>query len=157
MRRIARLAAVLTLAAAPALGASPPAAPAQRSTPPQSWLFGTWTGGLFPVAPSLAAQTCRTQPVVVFTPDVVAHAFLVQPGMAQRVVETASVDASRVEFRFVPASDTPAGVGAQLDPAAAGFGCESPDVLHVQRDGANEITFPGCKDFPNPLVRCPSG
>jgi len=35
-----------------------------------------------------------------------------------------------------------------------GFGCPSPDVLHVQRRGENEISFPGCNDFPYPLVRC---
>jgi hypothetical protein len=37
-----------------------------------------------------------------------------------------------------------------------GFGCISPDVLRVQRRTENEITFPDCKDFPYPLVRCPA-
>jgi hypothetical protein len=42
-----------------------------------------------------------------------------------------------------------AGAGAQ------GFGCANPDELHVERRNNNEIVFPGCADFPNPLVRCP--
>ena len=31
---------------------------------------------------------------------------------------------------------------------------QNPDVLHVVRRGENEIAFPGCADFPNPLIRC---
>ena len=145
------LAAMLLAAASPALPAT-----AQRGRPPHAWLFGAWTGGLFPVAPGLAAEACRSQPSVVFQQDVVAHASLTQPGLTRRVVETANATPGRVEFRFVPASDTPSDVLGQPDPAASGFGCESPDVLHVKRTGPNEITFPGCKDFPSPLVRCPS-
>ncbi len=145
------LAAMLLAAAHPA----PPAA-AQRRPPPHAWLFGAWTGGLFPVAPDLATEACRSQPSVVFGQDAVARASLIQPGMTQRVIETANATRGRVEFRFVPANDTPGDALGQPDPAASGFGCELPDVLHVQRMGPDEITFPGCKDFPNPLVRCPS-
>ena len=151
MRRSLPLAAMLLAAAFPALPAG-----AQRGLPPHAWLFGAWTGGLFPAAPHPSAEACRSQPTVVFQPDVVARASLIQPGLTKRVVETANATPGSVEFRFVPAGDTPDSVLDQ--PAAAatsGFGCESPDVLHVQRIGPNEITFPGCKDFPNPLVRCP--
>ncbi len=151
MHRSLPLAAMLLAAAFPALPAG-----AQRGQPPHAWLFGAWTGGLFPAAPHLSAQTCQSQPAVVFRQDVVARASLIQPGLTQRVVETANATRDRVEFRFVPAGDTPGSMLGQPASAAAGFGCDSPDVLHVQRMGPNEITFPGCKDFPNPLVRCPS-
>lgn len=150
MRRFLPLAALLLAAALPALPAG-----AQRGEPPHAWLFGTWIGGLFPPPPHPSAEACRTQPTVVFGQDVVARASLIQPGLTQRVVETANATPGRVEFRFVPANATPGDVLGQSDPAAAGFGCESPNVLHVQRKGPNEITFPGCKDFPSPLVRCP--
>ncbi len=146
------LAAMLLAAALPASPAG-----AQRGQPPHAWLFGAWTGGLFPVAPQLSTEACRSQPSVVFGQDVVARSSLIQPGMVRRVIETASTARGRVEFRFVPAGDnTSSNVLGQPDAAVSGFGCESPDVLHVQRMGPNEITFPGCKDFPNPLVRCPS-
>ena len=153
MRRFSPLAALL----APALLTAP--ALAQRTQPPHAWLFGTWTGGLFPAAPHLSAKACESQPVVVFQQDVVAHASLIAPGLTRRVIETANAAPDRVEFRFVPASNTPNSLLGQSEPGqsdAAGFGCESPDVLHVERKGRNEITFPGCKDFPNPLVRCPA-
>ena len=39
-------------------------------------------------------------------------------------------------------------------PPKAGFGCPDPNVLPVQRRGENEIAFPGCTDFPFPLIRC---
>ena len=144
------LAAMLLAAALPAL----PAWAQGGRPPPHAWLFGAWTGGLFPVAPGLAAEACRSQPSVVFGQDAVARSSLIQPGMTQRVIETANATKGRVEFRFVPASDTPGNVLGQPDTAASGFGCDSPDVLHVQRRGENEIAFPGCADFPNPLVRC---
>ena len=56
----------------------------------------------------------------------------------------------------MPAANTPSDLLGRPDQAAGGFGCESPDVLHVERVKQNEISFPGCKDFPNPLVRCPA-
>ena len=151
MRRLLPLAAMLLAATAPSLPAQ-----AQRGQPPHAWLFGTWAGGIFPVPPHGSAKACQSGPTVVFSQDAVAHASLMQPGLTQRVIETAKVSGPRVEFRFVPAANTPSDLLGQPDQAAGGFGCESPDVLHVERVKHDEISFPGCKDFPNPLVRCPA-
>ena len=152
MRRLA--AALLALAIAGD-------AAAQSGPPPHAWLFGAWTGGLFPAAQHLTAEACLAQPSVVFTRDVVLRASLTDATYVQRVVATARASTGRTDFTF---ASVPATSGA-TDPltglpttgsAAQGFGCAGPDELHVARVSANEITFPGCADFPNPLVRCPS-
>ncbi len=153
MHRSLPLAALLLAAAFPALPAG-----AQRGQPPHAWLFGTWTGGLFPAPENISSEACLSQPVVIFTRDLVLRATLIQQTLTQRVIETANVAAGNVEFRFAPggAAAGDSALGLPNPATAAGFGCASEDVLHVQRKGPNEITFPGCKDFPNPLVRCPS-
>jgi len=150
---------VLRLLAAIALMTSlAQAGQAQSSSPPHAWLFGTWTGGLFPAPTNITAEACLAQPVVIFTRDVVLRAVLTDQFYAQRAIETVRTTAKGAEFQFIPApggSGNPLlGISAPSD--AVGFGCESSDVLHVERHGQNEITFPGCADFPNPLVRCPS-
>ena len=119
---------------------------------PHSWLFGTWTGGLFPVTPDALAEACRT-PTVVFSKDSVARASLIDPAFAPRAIETVRANPKGAEFRFTAAP--PAATGISAEHLDAGFGCENPDVLHVTREGENEISFPGCADFPNPLARCP--
>lgn len=120
---------------------------------PHGWLLGTWTGGLFPVTPGALAEACRT-PTIVFSKDVVARSSLIDPAFTQRVIETVRASPKSAEFRLIAAPPPAADVSAEkLD---AGFGCENPDVLHVAREGENEISFPGCADFPNPLVRCPT-
>ena len=70
MRRIACLLATLALAAL---------AHAQRQTRAEqpaaaSWLFGAWTGGMFPAPSMLSAQECLAMPVVIFTRDIVMRA-----------------------------------------------------------------------------------
>ena len=64
-----------------------------------------------------------------------------------------------VAFRLVD-NGPDAGTGLLGMPAGGapvvGFGCENADLLHVQRRGENEISFPNCGDFPYPLVRCPA-
>lgn len=150
-----RLACLPALALALALGAS-----ANAAAPPHAWLFGVWTGGLFPALPGLSAEACLAQPTVIFTRDVVLRASLTDVTFSQRVIATARTTGGRTDFSFAPAAPAPAGnnlLGLQAPKPPAGFGCESPDVLHVQRRTENEITFPGCADFPNPLIRCPSG
>ncbi len=156
MRRIACLIATLVLAALP-LMATP--ARAQGNLPPHAWLFGAWTGGLFPPPSALSAQECLGMPVVIFTRDLVLRAVITDQFYVQRLVETARVTAEGAEFRFTgvaPAAPGPFGLSAGPDNAAEGFGCASPDILRVQRRTENEISFPGCSDFPYPLVRCPS-
>lgn len=143
-----------TLACLAAISLAPSgAALSQGAQPPHAWLFGTWTGGIFPTPASVAPQACLSQPVVVFTRDLVMRAVLTEQTLVQREIETARTGPGGVEFRFTAARPTSGLLGAS-GAGQAGFGCESPDVLHVQRRGENEISFPGCADFPNPLVRC---
>ncbi len=126
-----------------------------QAAPPHAWLFGSWTGGLFPAAQGLPAKVCLAQPVVIFTRDVVLRATLTDPSYIQRVIETARTNPGSTEFRFAPATASGGGLlGMNAGPAPTGFGCGDPNVLHVQRKGDNEITFPGCTDFPYPLIRC---
>ena len=153
MRRIACLITILALAT---LHIAP--ARAQGNLPPHAWLFGAWTGGLFPPPSTLSAQECLALPVVIFTRDIVMRAVITDQLYAQRLVETARVTPEGAEFRFTrPVAEAPAGP-FNLSPGGAsndvGFGCSSPDYLRVQRHGENEITLPGCTDFPYPLVRC---
>jgi len=138
-------------------GASPRPAGAQSGQVPQAWLFGAWTGGVFPPPSSFNVQECLAQPVVIFTRDVVMRAASMDVTYIQRVIETARGTGTGVDFHFAQApASAPQGpfslsAGGSSD---AGFGCESPDELHVQRRTENEISFPHCKDFPYPLVRC---
>ena len=118
---------------------------APPSGPPHAWLFGTWTGGLFPVLDGMAAQDCRTQPTVAFAQDIVGHASLLTSGISRRVIETVRTSPNGAEFRFAP------------EPADAGaFGCDDANTLHVVRASNDRITFPNCAAFPYPLQRCPT-
>ena len=153
MRRVSKLLAAVAVLSGAAL---PPASTAVRAQaaaqPPHAYLFGTWTGGLFPAPANLTQQACLSQPVVIFTQDLVLRATLTDQMLTQREIETARANPQGTEFRFAvgPGGGGLLGGGTQQ----LGFGCEDPNVLHVQRRGENEIAFPGCADFPNPLVRC---
>ncbi len=128
-------------------------APAQaQAQAPHAWLFGTWTGGLFPPPQQMTAQACFSQPVVIFTRDLVLRATLTQQQLVQREIETARATPGGTEFRFAVGAAAPQMFGGST--ARVGFGCNTTDDLFVQRRGENEITFPGCADFPYPLVRC---
>ena len=155
MRRPCLLLAALLLSGAalpPARAQSGGQAAQAAAQPPHAYLFGTWTGGLFPVPTNLTPQACLSQPVVIFTRDLVLRATLTEQVLTQREIETARTNATGTEFRFAGGS-APAGLLGGSGPAP-GFGCEEPNVLHVQRRGENEIAFPGCADFSYPLVRC---
>jgi hypothetical protein len=135
-------------------------AQAQSAAPPHAWLFGAWTGGLFPAPPHPTAESCLAQPTVIFMRDVVLRATLTDVTYVQRVVATARTRGGHADFTFAPVAPPAAGSGLLgalqgVGTTPQGFGCASPDELHVERKSANEITFPGCADFPNPLVRCP--
>jgi hypothetical protein len=157
MRRTTRLTALLAAAVLLALAAAPPAR-AQGGLPPQSWLFGAWIGGLFPPPSTISAQECLAQPVVIFTRDIVMRAVITDQLYTQRLVETARSTATGVEFRFAPGQQSQVGPFGLTQGASGevGFSCGNPDVLHVQRRSENEISFPGCPEFPYPLVRCPA-
>jgi hypothetical protein len=144
MRRSLLAALFLAAQAAPVMA---------QALPPHAWLFGTWTGGMFPVPEGLSPAACLSQPVVIFTRDLVLRATLTEQELSQRVVETARASPSGFEFRFAMTAAVPRAFGG-TGGGRVGFGCESPDELHVQRRGENEIAFPGCADFPYPLVRC---
>ncbi len=150
MRRTLLLSLALLLAAPATFAQSGAQSPAQ---PPHAWLFGTWTGGLFPPPPSISSQACFSQPVVIFTRDLVLRATLTQQTLAQREIETVRNTAQGAEFRFTTTGVLPPMFGGDAS-GRVGFGCDSPDLLRVQRRGENEITFPGCSEFPYPLVRC---
>lgn len=148
---------LLTCLLAAAAGTPVPGADAQ-TPPPHAWLFGSWSGGLFPVPSGLSAQACLSQPVVIFTHDVVMRATLTDVTYTQRVIETARTNPGSTEFRFTPAPEQPSGglLSVPQPTPPAGFGCGDPNALHVQRQSDNEISFPGCADFPYPLIRCPA-
>ncbi len=120
-------------------------APARTAGPPHAWLFGTWTGGLFPVLDGMLEQDCRTQATVGFSQDVVGHTSLTGAAMTRRVIETVRTSPAGAEFRFTPGTED-----------TAGFGCEDPNVLHVARENDSTISFPHCAAFPYPLQRCPT-
>ena len=95
MRRIACLIVTLALAALSTVPAR-----AQGNLPPHSWLFGAWTGGIFPPPSTLSAQECLAMPVVIFTRDIVMRAVITDQLYTERLVETARVTAEGVEFRL---------------------------------------------------------
>ncbi|HVC60253.1 MAG TPA: hypothetical protein VND19_07850 [Acetobacteraceae bacterium] len=138
MRRTATVALMLTLAMTGPLAAQ------AAEPPPHAWLFGAWIGGMFPPPVTLSARECLAQPMVIFTRDVVMRAVMTSPAYVQRLIDTARATANGFQVRLLPPRSA----------ADSGFGCPNPDVLPVQRRGDNEIAFPGCTDFPFPLIRC---
>lgn len=126
------------------LALTAPLAAQAPGLPPHAGLFGAWIGGIFAPPVTLSAQECLAQPSVIFTRDVVMRAVMTTPAFAERLISTARVTAKGYELRLVPRQSA----------AEPTFGCPNPDVLPVQRHGDNQISFPGCTDFPFPLVRC---
>jgi hypothetical protein len=138
---------LLGLLAAPALIRP---APAQQPAagPPHEWLFGPWTGGIFP-ATDTEGPACFGNVTVIFMPDIVMRASSLEMTFRQRAVETVALTADGVEFRLVPFGGATRGV------PEIGFGCgDNPDLLRVSRRGADEIVFTNCVEFPSPLKRC---
>ncbi len=147
-------------AAAQQSQAAPPAQVAARPVAPHAWLFGAWTGGLFPPPVTLSAQECLANPTVIFTRDAVLRASPTDVTYQQSLVETVRAVPGGVEFRLAhpvqPATDGGAfGLNAPA-PSDAGFGCDPSGLLRVQRRGEDQIGFPACPQFPYPLIRCPS-
>lgn len=150
MRRAVLLSLALLLAA-------PAPSAFSQGQPPHAWLFGTWTGGLFPPPSSMSTQACFSQPTVIFTRDLVMRATLTEQTLVQRVIESARAVTGGSEFRFAAATaaaPTNTRILGTGEPQMTGFGCPTADDLTVQKRGENEIAFPGCTDFPYPLVRC---
>lgn len=162
MRHIARcliLAAPLLATSAVAQRAPAPAQPPAATTPPAAgssavpheWLFGSWTGGLYPPGDTEGPR-CFAQPTVIFTREVVMRSGILDPAYRQRFLETAATRPGATSFRFIPAAPS----GSRLPPEI-GFGCPGgPDTLEVEQVGPDEIVFPNCREMPSPLRRCGS-
>ncbi len=139
------------LVAAPGLALPPLAAPAlaqrPRTPPPHAWVFGSWTGGQFPPGDGSGPE-CVGAPTVIFTRDLVMRATALDLTLRQRIIETVALTPNGLEFRFAP-------LGQGRLPPDFAFGCASnPNLLRVERRGEDEITFPGCTEFPSALRRC---
>jgi hypothetical protein len=119
------------------------AAPAFAQAPPHAFLFGSWTGGLYPPPAKATALGCAA-PAVIFTRDDVLVATLTSVLYVQREIETVRGTGNGVDFRFVAGGEN-------------AFGCPDPDALRVERLSANEIQIEGCSNFPFKLSRCPAG
>lgn len=147
----ARMRHWMLLAASLALGGSVGAQPGGE--PPHAWVFGSWTGGIFPPTDTEGPR-CTGQPVVIFTRDVVLRAPTLDVAYRQRLIETVTAGEDSLEFRLVPAPPQMTPLGPRVA-ADIGFGCPGgPNGLRVERRGPNEIVFPDCADFPSPLRRC---
>ena len=154
---VRRWAVLAALAAPLAVGAIVDAdAQGTRQGPPHEWVFGAWTGGIFPVS-EVDPAACFGSPTVIFTRDLVMRVAALDVAYHQRTIETAAVTPDGgLDFRFVSAAPMARALGGRLPPDI-GFGCGgSPDLLRVQRRGPDEIVFPDCTDFPSPLKRCGS-
>jgi hypothetical protein len=126
---------------------------AQQGLPPHAWVFGSWTGGIFPPGDTEGPR-CTAQPTVIFARDVVLRASALDVAYRQRIIETVAADPQSLSFRFVPVQPQTTPFGARVPPDA-GFGCAGgPNVLLVERRGPDEIVFPDCAEFPSPLKRC---
>ena len=127
--------------------------------PPHAWLFGAWTGGIFPPPSTLSAQECLAMPVVIFTRDIVMRAVITDEHYAQRLVETARVTPEGVEFRLTPPlAAAPAGPFS-LSPSGGGRRCglrlhqpghPARAAPHRERD-----QLPGLRRFPLPAGALP--
>ncbi|MFC7734465.1 hypothetical protein ACFQX4_01175 [Roseomonas sp. GCM10028921] len=144
---VAALAAPLAAA-----DAQQPQAQAAPQAAPHAWLFGSWTGGIFPATETEGAA-CAAQPTVIITRDVIMRVSLLEVPYRQRLIETVAGGPDSVEFRLAPAAASVAPLGGRLPPDSA-FGCANPNNLRVERRGPNEIVFPDCAEFPSPLKRC---
>lgn len=118
-----------------------------RQGPPHEWMFGGWTGGIFPVTET-EGPACFANVSVIVTRDIVMRVSSLDVAFRQRAIETVALTPNGLEFRFVPLPSR----GAIPE---AGFGCDgNPDILRVERRGDDEVVFPNCSDFPGPLQRC---
>ena len=146
------LAALALIAPLAVVSSQGDAQQAGQPAPPHAFLFGTWTGGIFPATETEGAS-CFGQATVIFTRDVIMRVSVLDVAYRQRLIETVAADANGVEFRLAPAAASINPLGGRLPPDSA-FGCANPNNLRIERRNANEIVFPNCAEFPSPLRRC---
>lgn len=137
----------------PALLAMPaiiPSALAQpRQVPPHEWMLGSWTGGIFP-AVDTQGPGCFGNVSLIVMRDLIMRVSSLEFAFRQRAIETVGLTPDGLEIRLVPIQGRA--------PIEIGFGCDgNPDLLRVQRRGPDEITLPGCAEFPSALRRCRTG
>ena len=143
LRRRSLIPVAFGLLAAPALSA---ARAQTRQGPPHEWMFGSWTGGVFP-AVETEGPGCFGNVSVIVTRDVIMRISSLDLAFRQRAIETVAITPDGLEFRLVP-------VAGRGQPEI-GFGCDgNPNLLRVRRVSADEVTMPGCVEFPSPLKRC---
>jgi len=123
-----------------------------RPGPPHEWIFGAWTGGIFPPTDA-DTPACFGSPTVIFTRDIVMRISSVDTAYRERTIETVAMQPNGLEFRFTPTLPVMTALGPRMPPDAA-FGCANPNALRVVQRGPNEISFPDCGEFPAPLRRC---
>jgi len=131
--------ATIGLLAAPAI-AQP------RQGPPHEWMYGSWSGGIFPAVETVGPG-CFGAVALIVTRDVIMRVSSLDIAFRQRAIETVALTPDGLEFRLVP-------LGGRPTPEA-GFGCDgNPDLLRISRRGPDEVVLPGCVEFPGPLRRC---
>lgn len=138
------------LLAAPALVrsalAQPAAPPAPRQGPPHEWMFGSWTGGIFP-AVDTEGPGCFGNVALIVMRDLVMRVSSLDYAYRQRAIETVALTPNGLEFRLIPVAGRPQ--------PEIGFGCDgNPDLLRVTRRGPDEVVLPGCVEFSGTLRRC---
>lgn len=145
LRRRSFLPVLTGLLAAPAF--APNLAQGQpRQGPPHEWMFGSWTGGIFP-AVDTEGPGCFGNVTLIVTRDVIMRVSSLDLAYRQRAIETVALLPDGLEFRLVPVGGRPA--------PEMGFGCDgNPNLLRVTRRGPDEVLLPGCVEFPSALRRC---
>ncbi|WP_424812407.1 hypothetical protein [Roseococcus sp. YIM B11640] len=143
LRRRSLLPVVGGLLASPAVIARAQA-PA-RQGPPHEWMFGSWTGGIFP-AVETEGPGCFGNVSLIVTRDVIMRVSSLDISFRQRAIETVALIPNGLEFRLVP---------VQGRIPEIGFGCDNnPNLLRVQRRSDDEVVLPNCVEFPSALRRC---
>ena len=123
-----------------------PALAQPRQAPPHEWMFGSWTGGIFP-AVDTQGPGCFGNVSLIVMRDLIMRVSSLDFAYRQRAIETVAMTPDGLEFRLVPVQGRPS--------LEMGFGCDgNPDVLRVQRRGPDEVMLPGCAEFPSALRRC---
>lgn len=147
MLRRSLLPTTLGLLAAPALlrpALAQPAAP--RQGPPHDWMFGSWTGGIFP-AVDTEGPGCFGNVALIVMRDLIMRVSSLDFAYRQRAIETVAVTPDGLEFRLIPLAGRPQ--------PEIGFGCDgNPNLLRVSRRGPDEVVLPGCVEFSGALRRC---
>lgn len=144
LRRRSFLPALSGLLATPAIVSPTLAQP--RQGPPHEWMFGSWTGGIFP-AVDTEGPGCFGNVALIVMRDLIMRVSSLDYAYRQRAIESVAVTPDGLEFRLIPVQGRPM--------PEIGFGCDgNPNLLRVSRRGPDEVLLPGCVEFPGALRRC---